>query len=143
MAAWVPIAERLPEPWQAVLVAADRGVVRAHHYDRGDGQRRFWYTDDDEDVEGVTHWMDLPALPGADPIAAEIELLAKLGEAHGLFLAMPRQHPDELRDFADALHRLQDLVALRVAQAYRPDVFPVKSPEPPPPPPSELRYVFG
>lgn len=77
----------------------------------------------------------------ADPIAPERELLAKLGEAHQLFLDMPRQHPDELGDFADALHRLQDLVALRVAQTYRPDVFPIKGA--PPPPPSELRRGFS
>ena len=59
-----------------------------------------------------------------DPVAAEREVLEVLGEAYRLFLRMPRQHPDEVREFVEPLHRLQDLIAVRIARHYRPDLYP-------------------
>jgi hypothetical protein len=46
--------------------------------------------------------------------------------AYNAFAALPPQHPDELRDVADAVHRWQDILGMRCARACHPDVFPVK-----------------
>lgn len=40
----------------------------------------------------------------------------KLMECYQLFLDIERQHPDELRDFVDAVHHIQGLLALRVVR---------------------------
>lgn len=47
-----------------------------------------------------------------------------LMSAYEAFLEMDRQHPDELRDFVDPLHRLQDLLAVRVIRRVFPEGWP-------------------
>jgi len=36
------------------------------------------------------------------------------------FIDLPRQHPDEMRDFVDAVHRIQDLLAVRIVRREYP-----------------------
>jgi hypothetical protein len=55
---WVPVAERLPEPNEAVLVASKNRVLMGF-YDT-DLQRIIVYCHDKVDV---THWQPLPPLP--------------------------------------------------------------------------------
>lgn len=47
--------------------------------------------------------------------------------AYQEFIDLPRQHPDEMRDFVDPLHRLQDLLAVRIARRLYPQGWPVKA----------------
>lgn len=42
------------------------------------------------------------------------------------FDMLDRQHPDELRDFVDGIHRCQQLLALRVCRRAFPDGWPIK-----------------
>ena len=40
------------------------------------------------------------------------------------FSSADRQHPDELRDFTDGIHRLQDILAVRIARREYPKGWP-------------------
>ena len=59
-----------------------------------------------------------------DPVSgftmAEAACHAALQESYRLFLELPRQHPDEMRDFGDGLHRIQDLFAMRIVRRCYP-----------------------
>jgi len=43
----------------------------------------------------------------------EEQLLNLLGEAWNQFCALPREHPADAQEFAETIHRLQDMVAAR------------------------------
>lgn len=43
------------------------------------------------------------------------------------YAKLPVQHPDELTDFYNAIHRCQDLLAIRIARRLYPDGWPVKA----------------
>lgn len=47
-----------------------------------------------------------------------------LMNSYGDFLKLDREHPDELRDFVDCIHRLQDLLAMRVLRRCYPYGWP-------------------
>ena len=51
----------------------------------------------------------------------EQEVMDKLIECHRAFIGLERQHPDEMRDFIDGMHRIQDLLAVRVVRRLYPD----------------------
>ena len=59
MSAWVPVATKLPDDDQCVLIALDDGEVWTGFMD-GDGWR---YVTGDPMAAKVTHWMDLPEPP--------------------------------------------------------------------------------
>ncbi len=40
------------------------------------------------------------------------------------FLALPQEHPDKLRDIVDAIHRIQEKLALRVVRRLYPKGWP-------------------
>ncbi len=42
------------------------------------------------------------------------------------YAALPVQHPDDMRDIADAVHRVQDLLAVRIARRHYPAGWPIK-----------------
>jgi len=44
----------------------------------------------------------------------EREVMDRLMDAYRLFHRLTKEHPDELRDFVDGLHRCQDVLAVRV-----------------------------
>lgn len=58
MSEWIPVTERLPEPWVSVLVAVYEYVLMGR-VDAGG----VWRGCRDETQEGVTHWMPLPPAP--------------------------------------------------------------------------------
>ncbi len=47
-----------------------------------------------------------------------------LMDAYQAFVDLDSDHPDELRDFTDALHRLQDLLGVRVCRRSYPEGWP-------------------
>jgi hypothetical protein len=47
-------------------------------------------------------------------------------EAVNAFGALPRQHPSELPDFVDGIHRCQDQLALRIVRRHYPKGWPDK-----------------
>jgi hypothetical protein len=54
-------------------------------------------------------------------LPAEQLVMDRINITHAAFLALPRQHPDELRDWTDAVHRMQDALALRVCRRVYPE----------------------
>lgn len=60
---WIPVSERLPEPQEWCLITED-GDVQMAQWGGGD----VWWSDDSAlayPYHEVTHWMPLPAPPGA------------------------------------------------------------------------------
>jgi hypothetical protein len=53
----------------------------------------------------------------------EEELLKKLGEAFSLYTALDKRSEADNKEFTDAIHRAQQLVALRVARRVNPEVW--------------------
>jgi len=53
----------------------------------------------------------------------ERELLQRLGEAFNVYSALDKRSEADNKEFVDALHRLQQLVALRVARRVDPEVW--------------------
>jgi hypothetical protein len=83
--------------------------------------------------------MDLKALSSEiDSITGlnelEKECMNGLMQAFKAWLKMERQHPDEMRDFIDPLHRMQDLLAVRVVRRIFPDGWPTHKIKPAPTP---------
>ena len=72
-----------------------------------------------------------PDIEDVDPVSgftmAEKECHDALQLAYKNFLAIPRQHPDEMRDWGDAFHRLQDLLAIRIVRRCYPRYWPTHS----------------
>ena len=50
--------------------------------------------------------------------------------AFSLFLELPREHPDEVRDFVDAVHKIQGLMSTRIVRRDYPDYWPTYSVKP-------------
>ena len=50
-----------------------------------------------------------------------------LVESTNAFFALPEQHPDERAEFAAAIHRAQDLLAVRIARRHFPEGWPTKT----------------
>ena len=57
----------------------------------------------------------------------EEELLKMLCECWNKFKELESQHPSETDDFCNGIHECQDVIALRFARKYRPDIFPIKN----------------
>jgi len=47
-------------------------------------------------------------------------------ETYNAFCKLERQHPDEGRDFTDAVHKMQSILALRIARRSYPIGWPMK-----------------
>ena len=56
----------------------------------------------------------------------EEEILTDLVNAWNKFRKLESQHPDELEDFANGIHKCQYVLAMRFARESRPDLFPKK-----------------
>lgn len=61
---WISCSERMPEETDDIIVVSDGIVMSGISYSRRDG---FYMAaleyDDDEPIDGVTHWMQLPEPP--------------------------------------------------------------------------------
>ncbi|HFV7998269.1 TPA: DUF551 domain-containing protein, partial [Escherichia coli] len=61
---WISCSERMPEETGDIIVVSDGIVMSGISYSRRDG---FYIAaleyDDDEPIDGVTHWMPLPEPP--------------------------------------------------------------------------------
>lgn len=69
-----------------------------------------------------------PVLSREDGLTDDEGVVADaLCDAANAFGALPVQHPHEPRDFCDAIHRLQDLLATRIARRHYPKGWPDKS----------------
>jgi hypothetical protein len=60
----------------------------------------------------------------------EIEVMKCIGECLGAFYKLDQQHPDELREFVDAVHAMQDVLALRAVRRSYPEGWPTYSYQP-------------
>lgn len=58
--------------------------------------------------------------------SAELRALDALNDAAKTFSDLDRQHPDELRDFIDGIHRCQYILGMRAVRAVFPVGWPVK-----------------
>jgi len=56
----------------------------------------------------------------------EEKVLKLLVECWNEFIKLDSQHPDEMRDFCNGVHRCQDIIGMRFARNSRPDLFPIK-----------------
>src|SRR5687768_4356085 len=63
-------------------------------------------------------------LTEAEGIVADAALAVVNGYAK-----LPVQHPNDMRDICDAVHRVQDLLAVRIARRHYPKGWPVKNAE--------------
>ena len=54
----------------------------------------------------------------------EKKCLDALVDSFNEFARMERQHPDELRDFTDGIHSLQNLLTVRIARREYPKGWP-------------------
>lgn len=45
------------------------------------------------------------------------------------YAALPVEHPNDMRDICDAVHRVQDLLAVRIARRAFPGGWPTKGPK--------------
>lgn len=59
----------------------------------------------------------------------EDDVMQALSSAARNYGKLPCQHPDERRDFVDAIHRCQDLLAIRIARRHYPQGWPSYRPE--------------
>ncbi len=50
-------------------------------------------------------------------------VLQHLVDAHNEYIKLEQQHPNDIYDWVNSLHRLQDLIAIRVARKAEPTVF--------------------
>lgn len=53
----------------------------------------------------------------------EKRVVQHLADAWNEFVKQPVEHPDDISEFKDAIHRAQNLIAYRVAKRAEPEVF--------------------
>lgn len=56
----------------------------------------------------------------------EQSVMDKILDAYNAFCKLDRQHPNEGRDFTDGIHKLQSIMALRIARRVYPKGWPIK-----------------
>jgi hypothetical protein len=55
---------------------------------------------------------------------SEQVVMDKLMECYQAFIDMDREHPDEMRDFVDGVHRIQGVLGMRVLRRMYPKGWP-------------------
>jgi hypothetical protein len=61
--------------------------------------------------------------------ANELKILDNLADCWNLFCKLEVQHPDDARDFADAIHDCQRIVMSRECVRQYPETFPIRHKE--------------
>lgn len=56
----------------------------------------------------------------------ERKVLALTADCWNEFIKLKPTHPDDINDFADAIHELQRILAMRMCRRDHPDIFPIK-----------------
>lgn len=56
-------------------------------------------------------------------IGDEVRLLDETRNLWSKILMLPESHPDERNDFKDAIHKIQDLIAFRIASKLTDGIF--------------------
>lgn len=64
-----------------------------------------------------------PDLPSNPLTESERDLLRRLGECYNLFTSLEKRSEADNSEFVDAIHRCQQIVALRVARRVDPEVW--------------------
>lgn len=49
-----------------------------------------------------------------------------LMDCYRSFLSLPREHPDEMREFVDAVHKIQGVLSMRIVRRAYPQYWPVR-----------------
>jgi len=63
---WIPVTERLPKPWDFVLVSTgDKSVEMGRCEDHGIWELMSDYPELGATAQVITHWMPLPAPPAS------------------------------------------------------------------------------
>ena len=78
-----------------------------------------------------TKWVQFPTqcvscLKERNIMEQEKKVLEKLAEAWHEFLKLEKQHPDEISDFCDGIHKCQLVIGMRFARESNPEIFPKK-----------------
>ncbi len=53
----------------------------------------------------------------------ELEILGKLEDAHNLYVELEQTHPSDIKDWANSIHDLQKLIAIRTTRRDYPSIF--------------------
>lgn len=56
----------------------------------------------------------------------EKNISEKIVEVHNLFLELEREHPTEIHEWVDGIHRLQNVMGMRLLRKVFPERFPKK-----------------
>jgi len=54
----------------------------------------------------------------------EQEVMDKLMECYKAIIKLDKEHPDEMRDFVDGIHKIQDVLAVRIVRRMYPKGWP-------------------
>ena len=60
---WIPVTERLPEPWKQVLIYSRHDFCESAFYIGVPGKWRVTWNHEMLDADSVTHWIPLPEPP--------------------------------------------------------------------------------
>lgn len=63
---WIPVTERLPDPWEEVLVYSRYDFCETAMYLGIPGKWRVTWNHQMLEVDSITHWMPLPESPKED-----------------------------------------------------------------------------
>lgn len=56
-------------------------------------------------------------------IEEELEVMDYIGKAWGAFVKLEKQHPSDLNEFHAGIHKLQQLIAIRILRRQYPDYW--------------------
>lgn len=56
----------------------------------------------------------------------EQEILNLTAQCWNKFIKLEQTHPSDIDDFANAIHDLQKIIALRMCRRSNPEIFPIK-----------------
>lgn len=71
-------------------------------------------------------WVSKSDVDESGLLPEEARVMKALCDATNAYTALPVQHPSEQRDFTDAIHICQQLLALRIARRGFPEGWPIK-----------------